>query len=188
MQAAAVLPYWCVLIVGFAAQLSRLHLSLPYELRWNEFVSNIQPNKAAKRLSSAEASGMRGTSKRSRIYYYTKGRTGREGGEVSSSRRSRSSRESRPATTARRSTPYPCAAAWCRGSKAKPQFLVVLDCLGSSRAMDLTLTIEESEKDARKRPRELRRQNAKPEKPVHKPKHHETGPNAGISATTGAPP
>ena len=59
---------------------------------------------------------------------------------------------------------------WCRGSKAKPQFLVVLDCLGSSRAMDLTLTIKESEKDARKRPRELRRQNAKPEKPVHKPK------------------
>ena len=53
-----------------------------------------------------------------------------------------------------------------QGSKAKPQFLVVLDCLGSSRAMDLTLTIKESEKDARKRPRELRRQNAKPEKPV----------------------
>ena len=53
-----------------------------------------------------------------------------------------------------------------RRSKAKPQFLVVLDCLGASRATGLTLTIKESEKDARKRPRELRRQNAKPEKPV----------------------
>ena len=84
MQAAAVLPYWCVLIVGFAAQLSRMHLSLPYELRWNEFVSKIQPSKAAKLCEATEASGMRGTSKRSRIYY-TKGRArGRESQFVSS--------------------------------------------------------------------------------------------------------
>ena len=57
-----------------------------------------QKSSQTKLPSSAEASGMRGTSKRSRIYYYTKGRA--RGREVSSSRRwSRSSRPSRPATT-----------------------------------------------------------------------------------------